>query len=56
MSGELLDTGLWALLVAPLTEFGFMRRALVGCVALALGCARTPAWPRSTCCRWRWGC
>ncbi len=39
MSGELLDTGLWALLVAPLTEFGFMRRALVGCVALALGCA-----------------
>ncbi len=33
------DTGLWALLVAPLTEFGFMRRALAGCVALSLGCA-----------------
>jgi len=39
VSGELLDTGLWALLVAPLTEFGFMRRALVGCLALSLGCA-----------------
>ena len=39
MSGELLEGGLWALLVAPLTEFGFMRRALVGCLALALGCA-----------------
>ncbi|MCC6813057.1 MAG: metal ABC transporter permease [Rubrivivax sp.] len=30
---------MWALLVAPLTEFGFMRRALVGCLALSLGCA-----------------
>ncbi len=39
MSGELLEGGLWALLVAPLTEFGFMRRALVGCLALSLGCA-----------------
>lgn len=34
-----LDTGLWAMLVAPLTEFGFMRRALVGSMALSLGCA-----------------
>jgi len=39
VSGELLEGGLWALLVAPLTEFGFMRRALVGCLALSLGCA-----------------
>ena len=39
MSGELLEGGLWALLVAPLTEFGFMRRALVGCLALSLGSA-----------------
>jgi hypothetical protein len=115
------DTGLWALLIGPLTEFGFMRRALAGCLALSLSCApvgvflllrrmsltgdamahailpgaaigyllaglslpamtvggivagllvavargwwrappccaKTPAWPRSTCCRWRWAC
>ena len=37
MTPETMDTGLWALLVGPLTEFGFMRRALVGCLALALG-------------------
>lgn len=30
---------LYELLIAPLVEFGFMRRALVGCVALSLGCA-----------------
>ncbi|MDO5289976.1 MAG: metal ABC transporter permease [Pseudomonadota bacterium] len=30
---------LWTWLIGPLTEFGFMRRALVGCVALSLGCA-----------------
>ena len=39
MTPDLADTGLWALLVGPLTEFGFMRRALVGCVALSLSCA-----------------
>ena len=39
MTPETMDTGLWALLVGPLTEFGFMRRALVGCVALSLSCA-----------------
>lgn len=26
------------LLLSPFIEFGFMRRALVGCFALALGC------------------
>ena len=30
--------GLHALLVAPFAEFGFMRRALVACVALGLSC------------------
>ena len=30
---------LYELLIAPLVEFGFMRRALAGCVALSLGCA-----------------
>ena len=39
MTPDTLDTGLWALLIGPLTEFGFMRRALVGCVALSLSCA-----------------
>ena len=39
MTPETMDTGLWALLVGPLTEFGFMRRALVGCIALSLSCA-----------------
>ena len=39
MTPDLADTGLWALLVGPLVEFGFMRRALVGCVALSLSCA-----------------
>ena len=39
MTPETMDTGLWALLIGPLTEFGFMRRALVGCVALSLSCA-----------------
>jgi zinc/manganese transport system permease protein len=29
---------LYGFAVAPLVEFGFMRRALVGCLALALGC------------------
>lgn len=29
---------LYTLLVQPFVEFGFMRRALVGCLALALGC------------------
>jgi zinc/manganese transport system permease protein len=29
---------LYHLAVAPFVEFGFMRRALVGCLALALGC------------------
>ena len=39
MTPETMNTGLWALLVGPLTEFGFMRRALVGCIALSLSCA-----------------
>jgi zinc/manganese transport system permease protein len=39
MSAEVFDTSLWSLLIAPLTEFGFMRRALVGCIALSLSCA-----------------
>ncbi|MDO5691799.1 MAG: metal ABC transporter permease, partial [Pseudomonadota bacterium] len=39
MTPETMDTGLWALLIGPLTEFGFMRRALVGCIALSLSCA-----------------
>ena len=39
MTPDTLDPGLWALLIGPLTEFGFMRRALVGCLALSLGCA-----------------
>lgn len=39
MTPDTLDSGLWSLLIAPLTEFGFMRRALAGCVALALSCA-----------------
>jgi zinc/manganese transport system permease protein len=29
---------LYDLALAPFAEFGFMRRALVGCLALALGC------------------
>ena len=29
---------LYTLLVQPFIEFGFMRRGLVGCLALALGC------------------
>lgn len=32
-------TELWQLLVGPFLEFGFMRRALAGCLALALGAA-----------------
>ncbi len=39
MTPDPLGTGLWALLVGPLVEFGFMRRALVGSLALSLGCA-----------------
>lgn len=38
MTSETVGTGLWALL-GPLVEFGFMRRALVGSIALSLGCA-----------------
>ncbi len=33
----MLDT-LWAIFIAPFADFAFMRRALVACVALALGC------------------
>jgi zinc/manganese transport system permease protein len=29
---------LYDVALAPFAEFGFMRRALVGCLALALGC------------------
>ena len=32
-------TELWDLLVGPFIEFGFMRRALAGCLALSLGAA-----------------
>ena len=32
-------TELWDLLVGPFVEFGFMRRALAGCLALSLGAA-----------------
>ena len=39
MTPEVLDAGLGSLLLGPLAEFGFMRRALVGCLALSLGCA-----------------
>ena len=39
MTPDALDTGLWAWLIGPLVEFGFMRRALVGSLALSLGCA-----------------
>ena len=39
MTADALDTGLWAWLIGPLVEFGFMRRALVGSLALSLGCA-----------------
>jgi ABC-type Mn2+/Zn2+ transport system permease subunit len=28
---------MWDLLVAPFLDFAFMRRALVGCLAMALG-------------------
>lgn len=34
-----LPVSLYALLWAPFAEFAFMRHALVGCLALALGCA-----------------
>ena len=38
---------LYTLLVQPFVEFGFMRRALVGCLALALGCTVSAAvWGR----------
>ena len=39
MTPELADPSLWSLLIGPLAEFGFMRRALVGCIALSLSCA-----------------
>lgn len=43
MSADLLDglslAGLWALLVEPFLEFGFMRRALAGCLALSVSAA-----------------
>ena len=43
MSAGLLDglslAGLWALLVEPFLEFGFMRRALAGCLALSVSAA-----------------
>lgn len=43
MSAGLLDglslAGLWALLVEPFVEFGFMRRALAGCLALSVSAA-----------------
>ncbi|WP_395825021.1 metal ABC transporter permease [Elstera sp.] len=33
----MLDS-LWAIFIAPFAEFSFMRRALVACIALSLGC------------------
>lgn len=43
MSADLLDglslAGLWALLIEPFLEFGFMRRALAGCLALSVSAA-----------------
>ncbi|WP_442763516.1 metal ABC transporter permease [Malikia spinosa] len=43
MSVDMLDglslAGLWALLVEPFLEFGFMRRALAGCLALSVSAA-----------------
>lgn len=39
MTTGMEPAGLWALLADPLLEFGFMRRALAGSVALSLGCA-----------------
>lgn len=43
MSADMLDglslAGLWALLVEPFLEFGFMRRALAGCLALSVSAA-----------------
>lgn len=36
---EALQTALWALLFAPFAEFGFMRRALVATLALAISAA-----------------
>ena len=35
----LLQLDLWALLVEPFAEFGFMRRALAGCLALSVSAA-----------------
>ena len=35
----LLQLDLWSLLVAPFAEFGFMRRALAGCLALSVSAA-----------------
>ncbi|WP_237491365.1 metal ABC transporter permease [Malikia spinosa] len=43
MNADMLDglslAGLWALLVEPFLEFGFMRRALAGCLALSVSAA-----------------
>ena len=43
MSADLQDglnlAGLWSLLVEPFLEFGFMRRALAGCLALSVSAA-----------------
>ena len=43
MSADMLDglslAGLWALLIEPFLEFGFMRRALAGCLALSVSAA-----------------
>ncbi|MEO0003571.1 MAG: hypothetical protein RLZZ22_1263 [Pseudomonadota bacterium] len=43
MSAGLLDgpslAGLWSLLLEPFLEFGFMRRALAGCLALSVSAA-----------------
>lgn len=38
-TGSIDMADLWSLLVEPFIEFGFMRRALAGCLALSLGAA-----------------
>ena len=43
MSNEVSDlfslAGLWAAVIGPFADFGFMRRALAGCLALSVGAA-----------------
>ena len=45
MTPAAADASLWALLAGPFLEFGFMRRALAGCVALSLSCPKAATVP-----------